>query len=312
VGGCKARFWSDGADRLKAEFVAHRRRFGKEVPEPFRQMDPRDETKEARFARAETTFGCRFYHGLALHSPCERDLKMWILRLWAGGPAAPLGGVRYAATVGDDADAPVVRGVTGASGTIGLPVFDETVTMTLKLDVAPAPLPPARPLKELVIDPTKPDDPRLPFDPPAPHGPPEPDQPDAESPASGTTDPDAWPGEEHFLTLTIDGGSLARVSAAPAPSPDGPPPTPPSPFDADVTTPVTDDENRLGAAQRLRDLAFGDARLVTDEAEFTAAVRRFQLTFRKPDAADGTPDPETMQRLVERYGEQVKTEAPPT
>ena len=75
---------------------------------------------------------------------------------------------------------------------------------------------------------------------------------------------------------------------------------------------MTDDENRRGTAQRLRDLAFGNARLLTDPAELTAAVRRFQLTFRAANAADGRADADTMQRLVTRYGEQIKTESPPT
>lgn len=310
IKGCKDRFWSDGAQRVSLEFVAHRRRFGKAVPESFRVLDPPDPEAAARFGRAETTFGCRFYHGMALHSPCERDLKMWILRLRAGGVQAPLGGVRYAATVGSDADAPVVRGVTGASGTLGLPVFDTTVTMALKLDVSPVALPPSRIVKELVIDPTRPADPTQVFDPPPPHGPPEPDPPVTADAVSGTTDPDAWPGEEHFLVLTLDAGTLARVAAAPASG--GAAPEPPSPFDAEAAPTVDDSENRIGTAQRLRNLGFGDARLLADDAEFKAGVRRFQLTFRKPDAADGTPDPETMQRLVESYGERVQTESPPT
>ncbi|MGE5090893.1 MAG: hypothetical protein ACM3OH_01855 [Bacillota bacterium] len=305
IKGCKDRFWSDGEKRVSVEFVAHRRRFGKAVPESFRVLDPRDAGKEARFGRAETTFGCRFYHGFALHSPCERDLKMWVVRLVAGGTDAPLGNVRYAATVGDDPDAPIVRGVTSPNGTIGLPLFDVTVTMTLKLDVGPARPPLVTPPEELVID-----NPRV-ADPPDPRGPPLPAPAEPATPATGTVDTQAWPGEERFLTLTLEGGALARVSAAPAPLPDAPPPTPPSPFDAEEVTPVTDAENRLGAAQRLRNLAFGDGTMISDQTAFTAGVRRFQLTFRAANAADGQPDPDTMQRLVTLYGEQRKTESPP-
>ena len=66
IKGCKDRFWSDGDKRVTVEFVGHRRRFGKAVPDSFRVLDPRDAVKEARFGRAETTFGCRFYHGFAL------------------------------------------------------------------------------------------------------------------------------------------------------------------------------------------------------------------------------------------------------
>lgn len=305
IKGCKDRFWSDGDKRVSVEFVAHRRRFGKAVPDSLRVLDPRDAGKEARFGRAETTFGCRFYHGVSLHSPCERDLRMWVLRLWAGGPTAPIGNARYAATVGNDASSPVVRGLTTANGTLGLPLFDTTVTMTLRVDVGPAALPPVHPIEELVID-----DPRV-ADPPDPAGPALALIADPVIPPGGTADPQAWPGEDHFLTITLDAGTLARVSASPAPLPDAPPPPAPSPFDADVIPPVTDDENRRGTGQRLRNLAFGDARLVTDPAELTAGIRRFQLTFRAANAADGKPDADTMQRLVTRYGEQIRTESPP-
>ena len=87
---------------------------------------------------------------------------MWVLRLWAGGPTGPIGNARYAATVGADAASPIVRGVTTANGTLGLPLFDTTVKMTLRIDVGPAALPPVHPTHELVVD-----DPRV-ADPPDP------------------------------------------------------------------------------------------------------------------------------------------------
>jgi hypothetical protein len=312
IKGCKARFWSDGEKRVSVEFVKHRRRFGKAVPESFRVLDPRDSAAEARFGRVETTFGCRFYHGFALHSPCERDLKMWVIRLFAGGPTAPIGNARYAAIVGSDPASPIVRGVTTANGTLGLAGFDTTVKMILKVDVGPAAPPRIRATNEVVFDRVTPADPLAPFDFPDPNGPPLPDTPDPVVPAGGTVDAQAWPGEERFLVVTLDAGTLARVSSAPAPLPDGPPPPAPSPFDAEDIPPVTDAENRLGTAQRLRNLAFGDARMITDQAAFTAGVRRFQLTFRASNAANGQPDADTMTRLVAQYGEQVKTESPPT
>lgn len=304
IKGCKDRFWSDGEKRVSVEFVAHRRRFGREVPESLRTLDPPDAAKAARFGRAETTFGCRFYHGFALHSPCERDLKMWVLRVRAGGAAAPIGGARYAAFVGNDPSSPVVRGVTTANGTMGLPVFDTTVIMTLKLDVGPAALPPVLPSEELVID-----DPRV-ADPPDPRGPSLPVVPPKVTPAGGTIDSQAFPGEDHFHIITLDAGKLARVSSVPKPASDDAPLT--SPFDADVTPPVTAAENRQGTAQRLRNLAFGDATLLTAQAALTEAVRRFQLTFRSKNQADGNPDADTMNRLVAAYGELIKTESPPT
>ncbi len=307
IKGCKDRFWSDGEKRVSVEFVAHRRRFGREVSESLRTLDPPDAANAARFGRAETTFGCRFYHGFALHSPCERDLKMWVLRVWATGPTSPIGGARYAAFVGNDPSSPVVRGVTTANGTLGLPVFDTTVTMTLKLDVGPAALAPLHPSEELVIDDSTP---APGVDRPDPRGPPLPVVPPTVTPAAGTIDSQAWPGEDHFHIITLDGGTLARVSSVPSPAPDDA--SLPSPFDVVVTAPVTAAENRQGTAQRLRNLAFGDATLLTDPAAFTQAVRRFQLTFRATNQADGNPDADTMNRLVVRYGEQIKTESPPT
>jgi OmpA family len=304
IKGCKDRFWSDGDKRISVEFVAHRRRFGKEVPESLRTLDPADDVKVARFGRAESTFGCRFYHGFALHSPCERDLKMWVLRAWSGGPTAPIGGARYAAFVGSDPDSPVVRGVTTANGTLGLPVFDTTVAMTLRIDVGPV-APAALPLPETLVV----DNPRV-LDPPDPSGPPGEDPEPANAPKGGTVDPAAWPGEEQFLELVLDAGQLARVGKVPSSPADEPPSD--SPFDADVIPPVTDAENHQGTAQRLRNLAFGDATLLTDPAAFKEGVRRFQLTFRARDKADGDPDDDTMDRLVARYGELIKTESAPT
>ncbi len=299
VKGCKDRFWSDGERRVSVEFVAHRRRYGKPVPESFRELDPRDPAKEARFGRAETTFGCRFYHGFALHSPCERDLKMWVLRLWAGGPEAPVANARYAATIGNEPNAPVVRGVTTEAGTLGIPLFDENVAITLKVDVGPALFATLQPPAPLIIaDPNSTRVADAVTEPP---------------PRPATTDPLAWPGEEHFLTIRLDAGSLARVGPPPAPAerPDEPPPPPPNPFDAEDDPPITDEERHRGIAQRLRNLAFGDATMLTDQAAFTRGVREFQLSFRAAEEADGRPDVETVEALVRRYGEPRLTESPP-
>lgn len=202
VKGCHDRFWSDARQRTTIQFTAHRRRFGREVPEAARVLDPPDPVKAARYGKAETTFGCRFYHGLAARSPCERDLQMWVIRLWAGGPESPLANARYAATVGNDPDSPVVRGTTTASGTIGLPLFDREVTITLKVDVGPVLLKDLPPPAQLTIgdsatEPQSPDD-----------------------PTPQTTDPQAWPGEDHFMTLTLQAGALARI-VSPAPGPAG-------------------------------------------------------------------------------------------
>jgi peptidoglycan hydrolase-like protein with peptidoglycan-binding domain len=117
VADCKKRFWSDGEDRRSILLSGQRREFHK----------------------TEDTFGCRFYHGLAAYSPCEAALKLWVIRLLVDGPngkQVPLSGRRFAVTAGDTESAPVLRGTTDDRGILRLPVFDELVTMRLKLDLS--------------------------------------------------------------------------------------------------------------------------------------------------------------------------------
>ena len=308
IAGCLARFWSDGKGRSTVSFEQHRRRFGKIVPEGKRELRPPNPALAARLGDEETTFGCRFYHGVALHSPCERDLKMWVLRLEAGGAEAPLGNVRWVARVGSDADAPVLRSTTTPKGTIGLPLFDEQVLIALRIDVGPVLLsglgPPVTTIDARVTkDPVK-DDPRL--EAPAPAA------PGGGNPLAGeqgttakTADPQAFPNEETFMTIDLDAGVLSRLVGPPAPDPNA------SDFDAVDIPPLTDAERRQGAAQRLRNLAFGGRDLLTDDAAFAAAVREFQLGFRTLDRADGVLDAETEDQLARRYGDRALTQVTP-
>jgi outer membrane protein OmpA-like peptidoglycan-associated protein len=123
AGGCKKRFWSDGEARRT-----------RRLP---------DEDRE--FKKTEDTFGCRFYHGFAFHSPCEGNLRLWVIRLAlddtmtvdAGGaqhPARPLAKRRFVITAGSVANAPVIHGRTDADGVLRIPVFDEATDMLLKVD----------------------------------------------------------------------------------------------------------------------------------------------------------------------------------
>lgn len=292
VADCHARFWSDGEKRRGTAFPQHRRRFGKAVPESKAVLVPANPSLAARMRKPETTFACRFYHGLAVGSPCERDLKMWILRLHAGGPTRPIADVRYVARMGTDAAAPVIRGRTTAAGTLGLPVYDDVATISLRIDAF-----------------------RLLFG----TLPPKPANPPAPPPAQPTdsTDPEAFPDEADFLEVTLNAGALDRIRlpANPEPPPPGPGDPPPAPdFDTEDAPPLTTDERDRGAGERLQNLGFGDRELILDAAARRDAIRSFQrfVLKRTPDKATGDLDDETLDRLATEYGDAKVTESPPT
>ncbi len=226
---CEARQWSDAKDRRAKLFVDHPRRFGREVRPEARQLDPTNPPLAERLAKEETTFGCRFYHGIALHSPCERDLKMWALRLQVDAPTpanrggnkvsndkVPLADRRFVAQIGSSQDAPTVRGRTTAGGVIGLPFFDPNIPITLKIDAFTALVPPKPP------DPAKP-----------------------------TSDSDRFEDEDQFLVLRLDGSKLRLIRVRDERS---------LGFDEDFDanpTPLTDEDRRIGALQRLYNLGYG-------------------------------------------------------
>ena len=293
IGRCKERFWSDGEQRRSTHFPEHRRRFGRSVPESRAVLSPSNPALAARMRRAETTFGCRFYHGFAVGSPCERDLKMWIIRLHAGGPTRPIANVRYVARIGTDESAPVIRGRTTGTGTIGLPLYDDVATISLKID--------AFRLLFGTVPPPPPKD--------APPPPPPP-------PAAGSTDPEAFPDEADFLEFTLDAGALDRIrlplGAEPPPTPDDPNPF--ADFDSIDAPPLTLEERDRGVGQRLQNLGFGDRELVTTAAARQRAVSAFQrfVMKRAPADATGAIDDETLDSLARDYGEGRLTESPPT
>ncbi|HSB71541.1 MAG TPA: hypothetical protein VLT62_19615 [Candidatus Methylomirabilis sp.] len=122
---CKKRFWKDGETRRK--------------PDSFLDRE---------FRLTGDTFACRFYHGIAQNSPCEKAQKLWVMRILLSPPrtqvnqqtgqtrqvARPLVNRRFVLLAGDAPDAPQVRGRTSPEGVIRVPVFDEKTVMKLKLD----------------------------------------------------------------------------------------------------------------------------------------------------------------------------------
>ena len=277
-GACEARLWSDGKDRRAKLFVEHPRRFGREVRPEARQLDPANPTLADKLAKEETTFGCRFYHGVALHSPCERDLKMWAIRIQIDAPTpaqrtgtkvsndkVPLANRRFVAQIGTAQDTPTVRGRTTAKGIIGLPFFDPNVLITLKIDAFDALVPP------------KPKDPNQP-----------------------TSDSDRFDDEDQFLELRLDGSKLKAIRVRDANSllfdPD---------FDANPT-PLTDADRRLGALQRLYNLGYGKDDTGGDtfgnwsNDERRAFLTQFQRDEKIPES--GSLDPATTDALIKAHG----------
>jgi hypothetical protein len=172
---CTNRFWSD----------ARRVRLVRKKDEPRRFKETRD------------TMACRFYHGFAFNSPCEAGVRLWIVRFRVDGfnnKLEPLKFRRYVLQAGSTEFAPVIRGTLDADGEIRIPVFDEKVKMTLKLDVWGKLFPPedeqaaANGNGKLAA---------------APVG-------DTADPASGT-DTDRFEDEDKFMTLLLDAGVLASM-----------------------------------------------------------------------------------------------------
>jgi len=276
--GCFKRFWSNGKDRRGKLFVDHRRRFGREVRPERRNLAPPNEELATELGREETTFGCRFYHGVALHSPCERDLKIWVLQLLIDVPTItrfdrpappaekqPLANRRFVARVGDSPDAPLVRGRTTVNGVIGLPCFDDEVAILLKIDAFP--------------DPNAEREPET---------------------GSGTVDSEAFPDEDRFLELRLAAGALERLRVARPGDPGFDPD-----FDGDEPPP-SDAEVELGTLGRLYNLGYGPDDTGKDFANWDSndrsnAIRSFQHDH-PPLEVTGTRDEPTLEKLFEEHG----------
>lgn len=276
ITGCTNRFWSNGKQRRETAFDTQRRRFGREVPEHRRNLTPPNPELAKELGREETTFGCRFYHGVALHSPCERDLRIWVLQIMIDRPTftrfdrptppaeqVPLANRRFVAIVGDSRDAPVIRGRTTVNGVIGLPAFHPTTKIALKLDIYR-----------------------------------DPDTPEPET-GAGTVDSQAFPDEDTFHLIRLDGGALKPLRAQ-EPSDDGFDPD----FDLDAPPP-SDADADLGMLQRLYNLGYGPDDTGKDFANWDADDRRRVIVAYQRDhklEETGVRDEPTSKQLFEDYG----------
>jgi hypothetical protein len=234
--GCKARFWSDGEDRRNRKLENARREYQKIA----KDID----TGEPVGTELEETFACRFYYGISLHSPCEAPLKVWRVRLLSqrskkGAADIPIAGCNFVVTAGQDTSAAVIRGQTTDDGEVVIPVFDEVTTIILKLD-ANLPLPPG--------------------------GEPE--------PPGSTKDSEAFPGEEHFIPITLRAGALHAMKTG----------------DNDAEK------------QRLHNLGYGPRQLddwEKDPAHSDLEDARHQF---REDQGMGDDDPDTSSRLIKVHG----------
>ena len=276
IQGCVDRFWSNGKPRKNTQFEDHRRRFGRSVPADRRTLAPPNPTLAEAMGNEETTFACRFYHGIALHSPCERDVKMWVLQLMVDAltvvkpnqpvraTKVPLANRRFVATIGTSADAPVIRGKTTVNGMVGLPFFDDNLRLQIKVDAYADP-----------------------------GGTPEP---------VTTLDSEEFPDEHQFVILRLDAGFLRRLRGPR----DGDPGFDPD-FDLDVAEP-TQAERDLAALQRLYNLGYGPddtggARFGNWEAkDRKAAIERFQQDNAPALKVTGTLDEPTITKLFDEHG----------
>ncbi len=111
VAGCKARFWSDGEQRRGKRLADKPRKFG--------------ETRD--------TFACRFYHRLAITSPCEGGAPLWVIRLLEDGPEPidqrrPLANLPFSVT-GVGGGLGEIRGTTDSRGVLRIIIKDNPAVM---------------------------------------------------------------------------------------------------------------------------------------------------------------------------------------
>ena len=178
--------------------------------------------------------------------------------------------IRYAAFIGEIPGSPVIRRRTSKNGIIIFPLFDPTTRISIKIDAWGPRIGPGFPA--ILRDPAPP--------------------PDNDGPSPRL---DPWPGEEQFLTMTLE-GTLVAVRR----SPDD---------DADAPDPSTEEQN-LGLRQRLYDLGYGggDWRIWTKE-HLARAVNHFQENH-PPLKVTGTADGDTIGVLLAATGEFTRSATP--
>ena len=192
--GCKLRFWSD-ADRRRKR-TRQRRTFGKNMDLFLRDADGNpvlDERGTPFVIPVEdtgNTMACRWYHAFSVHSPCERAMEEWIIRLRVDGfkknatgkkVPIPLANRRFVVLAGESNYAAEIRGRTDANGELRIPVLDERTTMTLKLDAYDTLFAPPQPSP-------------------------------ANGDTAGTLDTDKFDDEDQFMVLTLDAGALRKMT----------------------------------------------------------------------------------------------------
>jgi outer membrane protein OmpA-like peptidoglycan-associated protein len=254
---CQKRFWSDSKKRLART------------------------DEERKFETNRDTMACRFYHGFAEMSPCEKGLRLWIIRFrkdTAKPEPEPLKFRRYVLKAGSTEFAPVIRGTLTEKGELRIPVFDEKAVMTLKLDAFGQEF-------KFADDP----DPAATKAAPAAAGSSgnestktekaEADKNDAD-PNSGF-DTDKFEDEDRFLEIKLDCGALQQVS----------------------------DTEDFPFKQRLYNLGFGkNPPAEWTQEEFEAAVRAYR--HRRPGLGEGPELTKPTRDEIEKEHELTDVPAP--
>ena len=180
---CTKRFWSDHEKRRAP--TEERRTFGEQMK--ILSVDDTNTLVETPVEETGNTMRCRFYHAFAVNSPCEVKFKEWKIRFKVDTPSGQilLANRRYVLRLGETEFSPVIRDSTDANGFVRIPVLDEETKMLIKLDAA----------KDLISDDTATDTQTAP---PA----------TAAGDADPGRDPEAFPDEDQFIPLVLDGGAL--------------------------------------------------------------------------------------------------------
>jgi hypothetical protein len=240
---CVDRFWSNGEQRRSTLFENHQRRFGARVPAEAAELVPADPDLAAEMAQDETTFACRFYHGLAVASPCERDLRMYVVQLQMDGlteeserhsELVPVSRRRFVMKIGGDApDATALRGRTTLEGVIAIPLLEGEADIEVHIDAY-----------------------RSPYW----------DHDTEDSDPTGDADADAFPDETLFVRIPLAAGKLRRLTGR---SPDDPG------FDTDEPGPGRE-EVIEATKQRLYNLGYGADGWPWSEDQFKRYLAVFQ------------------------------------
>ncbi len=266
---CTKRFWSDH-DKRRGQ-TDERRTFGEKMQ--VLSVDAQNNLVETPVEETGNTMRCRFYHAFAVNSPCEVKLKEWIIRFKVDTPKGQqvLANRRYVLRLGETAFSPVIRDTTDALGFVRIPVLDEQTKMLIKLDAA----------KDL----TDADTAAKSSSSGAAQAGDVAGQAAAQNAGAGTQgdpgrDPEAFPDEDQFIPLVLDGGALHARDAS-------------------------DD---LAVKQRLYNLGFGESAPDQFTAqEFQAAFQAFKHR-RNLDSADDA----TVRQAIFRDHDLSGAPAPPT